>query len=56
MLDNVYMNNPGVYHAEPQTHLGYSDHISVLLIFSVQSAHQPIIMHMMDLHTNTHDT
>ncbi|KAK3557165.1 hypothetical protein QTP70_024707 [Hemibagrus guttatus] len=30
-LDLVYSNIPGAYHTEPRSHLGYSDHISVLL-------------------------
>ncbi|KAK3523934.1 hypothetical protein QTP70_016741, partial [Hemibagrus guttatus] len=31
-LDLVYTNIPGAYRAEPRPHLGYSDHISVMLI------------------------
>ncbi|KAK3517034.1 hypothetical protein QTP70_032526, partial [Hemibagrus guttatus] len=31
-LDLVYTNIPGAYHVEPRTHLGYSDHISVMVI------------------------
>ncbi|KAK3554320.1 hypothetical protein QTP70_020809, partial [Hemibagrus guttatus] len=31
-LDLVYTNIPSTYHAEPHPHLGYSDHISVMLI------------------------
>ncbi|XP_051956747.1 uncharacterized protein LOC127625478 [Xyrauchen texanus] len=32
MLDLFYTNIPGAYRAEPRPHLGYSDHISVMLI------------------------
>ncbi|KAK3528893.1 hypothetical protein QTP70_012063 [Hemibagrus guttatus] len=38
-LDLVYTNIPGMYRAEPRPHLGYSDHISVMLI----SAYRPLI-------------
>ncbi|KAK3507617.1 hypothetical protein QTP70_030788 [Hemibagrus guttatus] len=31
-LDLVYTNIPGAYRAEPRPHIGYSDHISVMLI------------------------
>uniref|UniRef100_A0AAX7UV02 non-specific serine/threonine protein kinase n=1 Tax=Astatotilapia calliptera TaxID=8154 RepID=A0AAX7UV02_ASTCA len=30
-LDLVYTNIPGAYRAEPRPHLGYSDHISILV-------------------------
>ncbi|XP_072900606.1 uncharacterized protein [Hemitrygon akajei] len=32
MSDLVYTNNPDAYRVEPCSHLGYSDHISVMLI------------------------
>ncbi|KAK3544427.1 hypothetical protein QTP86_011168 [Hemibagrus guttatus] len=38
-LDLVYTNIPGAYRAEPRPHLGYSDHISVMLI----PAYRPLI-------------
>ncbi|KAK3509193.1 hypothetical protein QTP70_022967 [Hemibagrus guttatus] len=38
-LDLVYANIPGAYRAEPHPHLGYSDHISVLLI----PAYRPLV-------------
>ncbi|KAK3523732.1 hypothetical protein QTP70_009253 [Hemibagrus guttatus] len=31
-LDLIYTNFPGAYRAEPRPHLGYSEHISVMLI------------------------
>ncbi|KAK3507012.1 hypothetical protein QTP70_000565 [Hemibagrus guttatus] len=40
-LDLVYTNIPGAYRAEPCHHLGYSDHISVMLI----PAYRPLIRH-----------
>ncbi|KAK3508958.1 hypothetical protein QTP70_015369, partial [Hemibagrus guttatus] len=36
-LDLVYTNIPGAYRAEPRPHLGYSDHISVMLILAYGS-------------------
>uniref|UniRef100_A0A1A8GH13 Reverse transcriptase domain-containing protein n=1 Tax=Nothobranchius korthausae TaxID=1143690 RepID=A0A1A8GH13_9TELE len=39
MLDLVYTNIPGAYRAEPRPHLGYSDHISVMLI----PAYRPLV-------------
>ncbi|KAK3533297.1 hypothetical protein QTP70_015171 [Hemibagrus guttatus] len=39
MLDLVYINIPGAYRAEPRLHLGYSDHISVMLI----PAYRPLV-------------
>ncbi|KAK3570548.1 hypothetical protein QTP86_022084 [Hemibagrus guttatus] len=41
VLDLVYTNIPGVYCAEPAPHLGYSDHISVLLV----PAYRPLVRH-----------
>ncbi|KAK2877087.1 hypothetical protein Q8A73_023740 [Channa argus] len=38
-LDLVYTNIPGAYRAEPRPHLGYSDHISVMLI----PAYRPLV-------------
>ncbi|KAK3548250.1 hypothetical protein QTP70_005817 [Hemibagrus guttatus] len=38
-LDLVYTNIPGTYRAEPSPHLGYSDHISVMLIL----AYRPLV-------------
>ncbi|KAK3510918.1 hypothetical protein QTP70_025540 [Hemibagrus guttatus] len=38
-LDLVYTNIPGVYRAEPCPHLGYSDHVSFMLI----PAYRPLI-------------
>ncbi|KAK3573704.1 hypothetical protein QTP86_032060, partial [Hemibagrus guttatus] len=38
-LDLVYTNIPGMYRVEPRPHLGYSDHISVMLI----PAYRPLI-------------
>ncbi|KAK3537580.1 hypothetical protein QTP70_015115, partial [Hemibagrus guttatus] len=38
-LDLVYINIPGAYPAEPRPHLGYSDHISGMLI----PAYRPLI-------------
>ncbi|KAK3561861.1 hypothetical protein QTP86_017474, partial [Hemibagrus guttatus] len=40
-LDLVYTNIPGAYHEEPRSHLGYSDHISVMLI----PAYRPLVRH-----------
>ncbi|KAK3547969.1 hypothetical protein QTP70_001637 [Hemibagrus guttatus] len=40
-LDLVYTNIPRTYHVEPRPHLGYSDHISVMLI----PAYTPLIRH-----------
>ncbi|KAK3510333.1 hypothetical protein QTP70_002152 [Hemibagrus guttatus] len=40
-LDLVYTNIPGTYRAEPRPHLGYSDHISVMLI----PAYRPLVRH-----------
>ncbi|MCI4376387.1 hypothetical protein PGIGA_G00187890 [Pangasianodon gigas] len=39
VLDLVYTNIPGTYCAEPCPHLGYSDHISVMLI----PAYRPLV-------------
>ncbi|KAK3528720.1 hypothetical protein QTP70_010065 [Hemibagrus guttatus] len=39
VLDPVYANIPGAYRAETRLHLGYSDHISVMLI----PAYKPLI-------------
>ncbi|KAK1803173.1 hypothetical protein P4O66_021691, partial [Electrophorus voltai] len=39
MLDHVYTNISGAYRAEPRPHLGYSDHMSVMLI----PAYRPIV-------------
>ncbi|KAK3538108.1 hypothetical protein QTP70_029820, partial [Hemibagrus guttatus] len=41
VLDLAYTNIPGVYHAEPRPHLGYSDHITVMLI----PAYRPLVRH-----------
>ncbi|KAI4880646.1 hypothetical protein NFI96_001018 [Prochilodus magdalenae] len=38
-LDLVYTNIPSAYRAEPRPHLGYSDHISVMLI----PAYRPLV-------------
>ncbi|KAK3569886.1 hypothetical protein QTP86_006751 [Hemibagrus guttatus] len=38
-LDLLYTNIPGAYRAEPHPHLGYSDHISVMLIL----AYRPLV-------------
>ncbi|KAK3548526.1 hypothetical protein QTP70_013375 [Hemibagrus guttatus] len=38
-LDLVYTNIPGVYRAQPRPHIGYSDHISVMLI----PAYRPLV-------------
>ncbi|KAK3570813.1 hypothetical protein QTP86_027627, partial [Hemibagrus guttatus] len=38
-LDLVYTNIPFLYHAEPRPHLGYSEHISVMLI----PAYRPLV-------------
>ncbi|KAI4878303.1 hypothetical protein NFI96_003285 [Prochilodus magdalenae] len=38
-LDLVYTNIPSAYRAEPRPHLGYSDHISVMLI----PAYRPLL-------------
>ncbi|KAK3525553.1 hypothetical protein QTP86_034852, partial [Hemibagrus guttatus] len=38
-MDLVYTNIPGAYCAEPRPHLGYSDHISVMLI----PAYRPLV-------------
>ncbi|KAK2882761.1 hypothetical protein Q8A73_021694 [Channa argus] len=38
-LDLVYTNIPGAYRADPRPHLGYSDHISVMLI----PAYRPLV-------------
>ncbi|KAK3569657.1 hypothetical protein QTP86_002644 [Hemibagrus guttatus] len=37
VLDLVYTNIPSTYRAEPRLHLGYSDHISVMLIPAYRS-------------------
>ncbi|KAK3510441.1 hypothetical protein QTP70_006851 [Hemibagrus guttatus] len=41
MMDLVYTNIPGAYCTEPCPHLGYSDHISVMLI----PAYRPLVRH-----------
>ncbi|KAK3548865.1 hypothetical protein QTP70_021277 [Hemibagrus guttatus] len=40
-LDLVYTNIPGTYRTEPRRHLGYSEHISVMLI----PAYRPLVRH-----------
>ncbi|KAK3550750.1 hypothetical protein QTP70_004593 [Hemibagrus guttatus] len=40
-LDLVYANIPGAYRAEPRPHLGYSDHVSLMLI----PAYRPLVRH-----------
>ncbi|KAI4872612.1 hypothetical protein NFI96_024597, partial [Prochilodus magdalenae] len=39
VLDMVYTNIPGAFRAEPRTHYGFSDHVSVMLI----PAYRPLI-------------
>ncbi|KAK3541394.1 hypothetical protein QTP86_024589, partial [Hemibagrus guttatus] len=41
VLDLVYSNIPSAYRAEPHPHLGYSDHISVML----SPAYRPLVRH-----------